>query len=169
MISAVMITKPFLRSLSKMVEERQIAITKAINTSAVNYRNAIVLGMRQTKRRASPVSALDAAKAIVAPTSATPTKKKTKAKKKRTRKIHIPSAPGNPPAPDTGLLVNSIRVDFAKKKDDGQFEVTATIGTNVKYAPLLEYQKNRPVWRPVWNAQVEEIKKRIADAQNGKR
>lgn len=157
MIQAVMITKPFIASLNKMRLERQVAVTKAINKSAIEYRNAIVLGMRQTIRRVS------AAAVVVAST-----KKKKKAKKKKMRKVHIPSAPGNPPAPDTGLLVNSIRTDFVKE-DGGKFEATATIGTEVRYARALEYDLNRPVWRPVWNAQIETIKKRIADAQNGKK
>lgn len=58
---------------------------------------------------------------------------------------HRASAPGDPPAVDTGRLRGSIGV---QRIGDGHYRV----GTNVDYAPLLEFgrrnQKARPFLRP---------------------
>lgn len=54
-------------------------------------------------------------------------------------------------AVDTGRLRNSIAVDFNSEKTG------AEIGTNVKYAPFIEfgtrYQKARPFLYPAWEAE----------------
>lgn len=53
-------------------------------------------------------------------------------KKYNPRRTHQASAPGQPPMSDTGRLANSITFD---KLGD----LTATVGSNLVYAPWLEY------------------------------
>lgn len=57
---------------------------------------------------------------------------------KRKGRTHQASAPGEAPAIDTGLLVNSINTETE--------ELIAEIGTNVEYAPVLEIHLERPAW-----------------------
>lgn len=213
MMNALMVTKPFLASLDRYVEERQIAVTKAINKCAIEYSNAVKTAMRTTTRMPPVTKIVIHAEQPQTPEPAAPkvpkprkprgkrvkktlfsrlsnlaakvSKKASKKikkikflKKKAKRaprppkpkadKVHRPSIPGMPPAPDTGLLINSVRIDRSQKKEGG-FEASATISTETKYARALEYELNRPVWRPVWADQFESIRKRIADAQNGKK
>lgn len=55
---------------------------------------------------------------------------------------HIASAPGEPPATDTGRLVSSILVS----PEDGGY--AARVGTNVKYGKDLEYGTRKIAPRP---------------------
>jgi len=96
--------------------------------------------------------------------------------------IHIASAPGQPPAVDTGRLRASISTNWSDsgmsrgrvggqadsgegvgspEKMDGKFMVV--IGTNVKYAPWLCWGTRRmgarPFVRPAW----DRMKSRIAN------
>jgi HK97 gp10 family phage protein len=61
---------------------------------------------------------------------------------RRGRIRHRASAPGEPPASDTGTLARSIVIDV----DTRAF--TATVGSNVKYAPYLELGTSRMRARP---------------------
>jgi HK97 gp10 family phage protein len=82
-------------------------------------------------------------------------------------KAHHPSMPGNPPAPDTGNLRNSIRYEITA----GTTESYAIIGTTQKdppYGEYLEYgtkkMKPRPWLRPAMKNNEELIRKTIANA-----
>jgi len=86
-----------------------------------------------------------------------------------------PSSPGDPPHADTGRLRNSVTHDVVNRGDG---ELVAVIGTNVEYAPHLQFgTKNkdgsvRISPRPFIDVAVyekrEEIKK-ILDRRYGKR
>lgn len=67
--------------------------------------------------------------------------------------LHQASAPGQPPAVDTGQLINSITTEI----DDN----SATIGTNVEYAMPLEFGTDRMAARPVWIPTLEDMKPEI--------
>ena len=82
-------------------------------------------------------------------------------------KAHHPSMPGNPPAPDTGNLRNSIRYEITA----GTTESYAIIGTTQKdppYGEYLEYgtkkMKPRPWLRPAMKNNEEWIRKTISNA-----
>ena len=59
------------------------------------------------------------------------------------RRTHTASAPGQAPATDTGRLASS--VDF---KRDGP--MSATVGSQVAYAAMLEFGTSRIAPRPAW-------------------
>ena len=59
------------------------------------------------------------------------------------RRTHTASAPGQAPATDTGRLASS--VDF---KRDGP--MSATVGSRVAYAAMLEFGTSRIAPRPAW-------------------
>jgi len=59
------------------------------------------------------------------------------------RRTHTASAPGEAPATDTGRLASS--VDF---KRDGP--MSATVGSTVVYAAMLEFGTSRIAPRPAW-------------------
>lgn len=63
---------------------------------------------------------------------------------KRKSVIHVASAPGQPPAVDTGRLRASI---VPKVKTIGG-EIVGIVGTNVPYAPYLEFGTSRMAARP---------------------
>ena len=69
---------------------------------------------------------------------------------RRGRRVHIASAPGEPPAIDTGVLVNSIQTQV-----EG---LSAVVGTNVEYAAVLEWGGARLAPRPYFAPAFEEIK-----------
>jgi HK97 gp10 family phage protein len=60
--------------------------------------------------------------------------------------VHRASAPGEPPASDTGRLVNSITTAYNETKLSG------VVSANTEYAPYLEYgtanMEERPFMRP---------------------
>lgn len=76
---------------------------------------------------------------------------------KRRRIIHRASAPGEPPATDTGRLVGSI---FARL-----FRDYAEVGTNVKYGAYLEAGTGRilprPWLRPAYEKHIRTVLDRI--------
>jgi len=51
----------------------------------------------------------------------------------RGAKTHIASAPGQPPAPDTGALRNSIQMEYDEMRS------VMRVGTNIVYAAPLEF------------------------------
>ena len=76
------------------------------------------------------------------------------------RRRHRASAPGEPPAQDTGRLSNSITANIDGKR--------AEVGTNLEYAPWLEFGTRtiepRPFLfpalekeRPAWNRRLDRI------------
>lgn len=82
-------------------------------------------------------------------------------------KAHHPSLPGNPPAPDTGNLRNSIRYEV---HDEGS-EIYGVVGSTQNdpdYAVFTEYGTNkmapRPWLRPAMQKNDEWIRKSIANA-----
>ena len=91
---------------------------------------------------------------------------------RRRKVLHTASAPGQPPALDTGRLRNSIAV--TDPKWDG-WSVSAEVGTNVEYARLLEFggmtgRNNatrvapRPYMRPAVQEEIPAIEKVLRDA-----
>lgn len=82
------------------------------------------------------------------------------------KKAHHPSAPGNPPAPDTGNLRNSINYEIQKD----EYKVTGIVGTTQKnppYGQFLEYgtlkMAPRPWLRPAMRKNNEFIRKSISE------
>ena len=77
-------------------------------------------------------------------------------------KIHRASAPGQPPAVDTGRLRASITHEM---QTEGQ-RVTARVGTNVEYAKELEFGTRRiaarPFLRPILTARKAELVEQFA-------
>ena len=84
------------------------------------------------------------------------------------RRTHRASAPGEAPATDTGRLASSIQADIEGK--------SATVFTNVEYAPWLEFgtrtieprpfmfpalEKERPAWNRRLNTIVDQAAKGI--------
>lgn len=67
---------------------------------------------------------------------------------RRGRKIHVASAPGSPPAPDTGRLTSS----YGFRLSRGAKQWHLDVGTNVAYAAHLEFgtsvMEARPHLRP---------------------
>lgn len=66
---------------------------------------------------------------------------------------HRASAPGDSPAVDSGRLRASIGV---QKRGEGHYRV----GTNVEYAPLLEFGTRKMAPRPFMRPAVEKVKSR---------
>ena len=66
-----------------------------------------------------------------------------------TRSYHQASAPGQAPAVDTGVLLNSIATEAIR----GSLE--ATVSTSVEYAPHLEYGTMHMGARPAWTPEAE--------------
>ena len=73
----------------------------------------------------------------------------------RGKKIHIASSPGNPPAIDTGILINSIEMVY---KDSG---FTGEVQANTNYAIHLEYGTAKMAERPFMQPALETNKKKI--------
>ena len=75
---------------------------------------------------------------------------------------HQASAPGETPAVDTGVLVNSVNTELVSSS---QTEAWAQVGTGVEYAEPLEFgtsrMKPRPFMRPAYDHNVEKIKDTI--------
>jgi hypothetical protein len=65
--------------------------------------------------------------------------------------VHTASAPGQPPATDTGFLVNSIYVER-----DGVARMT--VGSRLAYAAYLEFGTRKIAPRPAWVPAVEKAR-----------
>lgn len=63
---------------------------------------------------------------------------------------HRASKPGDPPAPDTGALRNSVQLS---KTDDGY-----RVGTDMEYAPHLEFGTPSIAPRPAWRPAIDELR-----------
>lgn len=79
-------------------------------------------------------------------------------------KFHRASAPGEAPAVDTGVLMNSIRVQMTS-------DVEGMVYTNTDYAPVLEFggakMAARPFLGPAGNAERGEHVKQIETVLRG--
>lgn len=79
--------------------------------------------------------------------------------KYKPRRTHQASAPGQPPATDTGRLVGSIYMDIDP--------MTATVGSRLVYAQYLEYGTRkmapRPIWVPTANTEGDRLRERIVE------
>jgi len=77
------------------------------------------------------------------------------------RRTHRASAPGEAPATDTGRLASSVNY-----KKDGA--MSATVGSEIVYAAMLEFGTSRIAPRPAWVPAVEAMRskfeRRIQDA-----
>jgi len=67
---------------------------------------------------------------------------------KRRSVLHQASAPGQPPAPDTGVLLGSVYHERT-----GEFSAVA--GSRLDYAAYLEWGTFRMAPRPTWTPEVE--------------
>ena len=66
-------------------------------------------------------------------------------------RTHTASAPGQAPMSDTGRLANSITFDRVG-------DLTASVGSNLNYAPWLEYGTSRMAARPFFRPAVERMR-----------
>lgn len=71
---------------------------------------------------------------------------------KRGQLLHQASAPGQPPAPDTGALMGGVY-------HEREAELTATFGSRMAYAAYLEFGTRHMAPRPVWVPVAEELQK----------
>lgn len=72
-------------------------------------------------------------------------------KKSNPTRTHTASAPGQPPMSDTGRLANSITFDRLG-------DLTAIVGSELNYAPWLEYGTSRMAARPFFRPAVERMR-----------
>ena len=123
---------------------------------------ALPVAMRDPIRRAIEASALEVERAAKTSVQRGP-KTGRVYKKYNPRRTHRASAPGQPPATDTGYLASSVH---AWMDPDG---LGATVQAHAKYGPYLEYgtenedgtQRIKP--RPFLLPAFERKRKRIAD------
>lgn len=75
--------------------------------------------------------------------------------------IHRASRPGDPPAVDTGTLLRNILsgIDVSRLN---QPQPTARVGTNLVYAPGLEYGTGRVAPRPYFRPSMPKARQRVA-------
>jgi phage gpG-like protein len=71
---------------------------------------------------------------------------------------HVASAPGQPPASDSGRLSNSYGFDFERGG------LTGIVGTNLSYAPHLEFGKRKMAPRPHLFTSYEEERPKLEPA-----
>jgi HK97 gp10 family phage protein len=79
----------------------------------------------------------------------------------RGKKVHQASAPGEPPAVDTGRLRSSIGHDETQILGE---TISVRVGTNVDYATPLEYGSYKVKPRPFMRPALEEAKPEMSDA-----
>jgi hypothetical protein len=72
---------------------------------------------------------------------------------RRRRVVHRASAPGEPPAPDTGMLLGSIQI--TRQEDRPPF---IEVGSTVVYARSLEFGSQQVAPRPAWTPAAEETR-----------
>lgn len=80
---------------------------------------------------------------------------------------HIASAPGSPPATDSGRLRSSITHEIGRDVDG----LVARVGTNVKYAVYLEFGTRKMAARPFMRvnlAKLERSHKQIKVGKSGR-
>ena len=77
---------------------------------------------------------------------------------KRGQKVHVASAPGNPPAPDTGRLRGSTQSEVMSTQNGA----VGIVSVNTEYAAALEFGTERIAPRPFISTVAREGAKRIA-------
>ena len=86
---------------------------------------------------------------------------------KRGGVMHQASSAGNPPATDTGRLLNSITT--VQKTQEGVIEVKAGGGkSQVKYAAMLEFGTSKMAERPFMRPALLKNKKNVQDKVNNR-
>lgn len=83
----------------------------------------------------------------------------TKADKSKGRRFrtHKASAPGEPPAVDTGRLRGGIATDIRFTL----FGLEGVVGTNVDYGPMLEFGTKKIKPRPMWGRALRESRNEL--------
>ena len=76
--------------------------------------------------------------------------------KYKPRRTHQASAPGDPPAPDTGVLRNSITI--------GPTETGYRVGTNLQSAPVLEFGSSSMAPRPFMRPAIDKVREQLGPA-----
>jgi len=79
-------------------------------------------------------------------------------------RFHVASAPGEPPATDTGVMANTVRVDLVKAT---RSDAIADVGPTAEQAPILEFGGGsmlpRPFMRVTRDEQEEAIRSTIVN------
>lgn len=145
--------------------------------AAFDYKKCMV-PVQETEKRLIAIGLQlerDIKKSMVAGTG------RTYVKGKKKDIIHVASAPGQPPAVDTGRLRASISTNWSgsilwrgktgpqAEQTDGigrptkkQEKFTVVVGSNVAYAPFLEFGTRKMAARPYMRPAFDRIKNRIA-------
>lgn len=182
MMKVEMVAKPFIQSLGKYAEAKRIAVTAALNRGALRIRNAAIVSMRKTPRQvfgphiAPPADALDDSsepKFKKKPKGKSTLRGRSKLRKRMHASMvsHAPSVPGFPPAINTGRLVASGRVDFAKHKTATQVArvaFTANYAVPLEYGPRKNRRRRRPFLRPAFNKEIPRVRKEVREAFDGR-
>ena len=153
------------------------ATASALNKGVMWVRNDAIIAMRNTPRGFDTPQTAAFQGDVDGPKSL----KKSKASKgkllsvkgfinRRGGKLHIPSRVGYAPAIDTGRLVGSIRLDYAKPSRNP----IAMVFTRVEYAKPLEYGRRgrelltrRPFFRPALMKNQVRIWRQVLHERNG--
>ena len=84
------------------------------------------------------------------------------------RPPHVASAPGQPPAPDTGRL----RASYSASVDRTKGGAELTVGSGVEYAAYLEFGTTkmaaRPHLRPAMTRGAEDVRSEVYDGVEGR-
>ena len=102
------------KNVKKAEKLYQLNASRHVNRVATNFRNDIMRGMQQTPKDGREYP--------------------------RGKKTHVASSAGNPPAIDTGRLINSITTRLATAGN----QPTATVMSNMDYSARLELVLDRP-------------------------
>jgi hypothetical protein len=81
----------------------------------------------------------------------------------RTFRSHQASAPGEPPAVWSGRLFRSVFEKVVPVFEKGRLAWRGYVGTNVQYAPHLEFGTKRMKPRPLWRRAVLECRQQIKE------
>lgn len=102
------------KNVNKAEKLYQLNASRHVNRVATNFRNDIMRSMQQTPKDGREYP--------------------------RGKKTHVASSAGNPPAIDTGRLINSITTRLATAGN----QPTATVMSNMDYSARLELVLDRP-------------------------
>jgi len=123
------------KAFTNMDREFDVAVQDAVEDTAVAIRNKIVSAIQRGPKTGRVYQ------------------------KYNPRRTHQASAPGQPPATDTGRLVGSIYMDIDPAR--------ATVGSRLVYAQYLEFgtrkMQPRPIWLKTAQAEGDLLRERIMD------
>ena len=114
-------------ALGRLGEQITDAVKDAVHAAGYDYRNKVRLAMVNSPRSGRIY--------------------------RRRSVVHRASAPGEPPAPDTGMLLGSIQI--TRQEDRPPF---IEIGSTVVYARSLEFGSRHVAPRPAWTPAAEETR-----------